>query len=274
MNNFQFDLKTLWKLLNLAWILPLFGIILVNLGNINFDKLGPFGDFIAGSTVPILTFVSFLAIVITLTMQKEQLEMQREELRNSIDEMQATRKEFEEQNKTLSKQRFDNTYFQMISLHNNIVSSLYFNGQNPKTGRSALPRYYHELKSQYQILQMQQEFNGKDEISRIRMTFAKFLEKYEGELGHYFRNLHHTLKFLDESDIDDKETYIGIIKAQLSSHEQALILYYSLTILAYDFLMLIKKYNLLQNLNPNTLILDTHFEEVYKEMIEDINMHN
>jgi hypothetical protein len=274
LNKFRFDLETLWKLLHLVWISPLLGFLVVHGAGKNFDKLGPYGDFIAGTTVPILTFVSFLAVVITLRMQRDQLEMQRKELQNSIEEMKATRKEFEEQNVTLSKQRFDNTFFQMINLHNNIVNSIFTGGQHAKTGRPAVTQYYLWYKTTYTSMLANYDFNGKDEITRIRMAFHSFFETYEGELSHYFKNLYETIKFLDESDLETKETYVGIIKAQLSPHEQALILYYSLSIPGYNFLTYLKKFNLLSDLNPKILILETHFDEVFKQAIDSIGAND
>ncbi len=255
MSRFQFDLNTLWKLLHLVYIVPGIGIILVILfGRTEFDKLGPYGDFIAGSTVPILTFISFLAVVITLRMQKEQLEMQREELRNSIEEMQETRKEFIEQNKTMRIQRFENTFFQMVSLHNEIVDSV--TTHDGRKGRNAFYRIFDDLCIQYDF--KKPAINLFDELDIIRDAYNALLKDYEDQLGHYYRNLYRIVKFIDESDIDDKNVYIEIIKAQLSSYELALLLYYGLSSSGTDFLHYIKNYNLLENLSKNRIINISH----------------
>lgn len=270
MNNFKFDLKTLWILLNLVWIVPFIGYLIVIVGDKNFDKLGPFGDFVAGTTVPTLTFISFLAVVITLRMQKDQLEMQREELKNSIEEMKETRKEFIEQNKTLSSQRFESTFFQMVNLHNEIVKSLSY--QSPSgivTGRAAFPFFYDDLIYFYKRVLMQEEIEGKDELTKTRMAYQKFFGTQENQLGHYFRNLYRIVKFINESEIENKKTYVGIIKAQLSSNELALLLYNGLSIEGYKFLPIMYKYSLLDNLNGDLLILKSTHLELFKELAEE-----
>jgi hypothetical protein len=251
------------------------GIVLIYCFNIDFQLLGPFGDFVAGTTVPILTLISFLAIVATLLMQQEQikiqsdqLEIQTIELKNSIAEMKETRKEFEEQNKTLSIQRFENTFFQMISLHNQIVESLHYkdNYTNEK-GRSSFSHFFIRYRDKFNDVNISIYHKSKEEIVKIRYSYVKFFEVYDDQLGHYFRNLFRIIKFIDETNIIDeheKKRYTGIIRAQLSSTELALLLYNALNIKGTSFIPLIRKYNLLDNLNTNSLVKKEHFE-IYKQ---------
>jgi hypothetical protein len=272
MRRFSLDLETLWMCLKFVWVIPLLGIILVFGADIKFNELGPFGDFIAGTTVPLLTLVSFLAIVVTLRMQKEQLEMQRQELQNSIEEMRATRREFEEQNKTMAIQRFETTFFNMVNLHNEIVKSMVVNeGYGEIGGRKVFSALCRVLSDEYSLLLHTHRFNGKPEIERIRMAYNEFFESRESILGHYFRNLYRIVKFVDEFDrlsFKEKKTYIGIIKAQLSSDELVLLFYNSLSTQGTKFLPLIRKYNLLDNLNQQSLILASHYK-VFQEYDEE-----
>lgn len=78
------EFNKLWWILGFIWILPAAGIIFVLVINIDFSSLGPFGDFIAGTTVPLLTFISFLAIVITLKLQREQIDNQRRDFQEQL----------------------------------------------------------------------------------------------------------------------------------------------------------------------------------------------
>lgn len=262
------ELKTLWYLLFFIWVLPCLGIYLVFVKDVSFAELGPYGDFAAGTLVPFLTFISFLAVVITLRLQRQQLEIQSQELRNSIEEMKATRKEFEIQNTTLTVQRFENTFFQMVSLHNNIVDSLESMGENKKNGRAAFMPMYTALRSRYTSKLKDREFENNEELVRIRKAYVDFFDLYEHQVGHYFRNLYRIVKFIDESEIlsfEEKKTYIGVIKAQLSTYELVLLFYNSLSIIGSKFLPLIEEYNLLDNLNENLLInKDTH-KEIYRQ---------
>lgn len=80
---FSYDLKTL--LICFCCFIPIpliLGLFLVYKG-IDFQKLGPYGDFFAGSTVPVLTLVSFLAIIVTLRQQQDQLELQKKEFNDT-----------------------------------------------------------------------------------------------------------------------------------------------------------------------------------------------
>jgi hypothetical protein len=246
-------MKWAWTIVKNMWVLPVMGFFLVDGLKLDFNQLGPFGDFIAGTIVPVLTFASFLMVVATLGLQREQLEIQSRELRNSIEEMQSTRKEFEEQNETMAVQRFENTFFQMVNLHNQIVSSMHVGGQNAKTGKNAFYFLYRTLKS---------TVYGSN-IKELRENYEEYYNTYENQLGHYFRNLYRIIKFIDETSIlryEDKKTYIGIIKAQLSSSELALLLYNGLSVNGTKFLPLMHEYNLLDNLNHEYLIKAAHYK--------------
>jgi Putative phage abortive infection protein len=267
----ELEMKRAWRIVKSFWILPVLGIILIKTIGIDFAQLGPFGDFVAGTIVPILTFASFLMVVATLGMQREQLEMQSTELRNSIEEMKTTRKEFEEQNKTMAVQRFENTFFQMVNLHNQIVSSMQINGQYPKTGKNVFPFIFEFLKHSYNRKRERDLFTGTELIDWIRESYEEFFNSYENQLGHYFRNLYRIVKFIDEVkllDYEEKKTYIGIIKAQLSSSELSLLLYNGLSDHGTNFFPLIKKYNLLDNLNQNLLINPMHYKVFQDHKVE------
>ncbi|OIK03929.1 putative phage abortive infection protein [Bacillus sp. MUM 13] len=260
-NFFIPELKIVWSWVRFLWVLPLLGIILVNshIKWLDFTQLGPFGDFASGTLVPTLTFVSFLALLVTLRMQKEQLDIQKEE-------MQATRQEFIEQNKTLSIQRFENTFFQMVNLHHDIINSIVYDRIDNISGRASFQHLYDTFKKMYlRNMDKDFEFRGKTDLSKIRITYKPIYESNEDKLGHYFRNLYRILKFIDETDMsilnsEDKKNYIGIIRAQLSSYELGLIFYNSLSILGHNSLLLADKYNLFDNLNTSILISPTHKE--------------
>lgn len=57
------------------------------------DYWGQFGDFIGGTLNPILSFLTLMAIVLTVVLQHKQLEMSRAELDISRMELEATREE-------------------------------------------------------------------------------------------------------------------------------------------------------------------------------------
>jgi len=113
----------------------------------------------------------------------------------------------------------------------------------------------------------------------------KFLKYYEGHqfrLGHYFRHLYQTVKFINAQESLDyftKYEYIKTLRAQLSTYEQAVLFINSLSELGkaweispeinnkltsyskFDF-DLITKYNLIKNL-PGDSIYGIHFKAFY-----------
>lgn len=56
---------------------------------------GQFGDFVGGTVNPILSFLTLIALVLTVVLQIRQLDLAREELNNSKAELESTRKELE-----------------------------------------------------------------------------------------------------------------------------------------------------------------------------------
>ncbi len=77
---------------------------------------GVFGDKF-GAINALFSGLAFAGIIFTIFLQKRELTLQREELED-------TRNEFIQQNDTLKKQRFENTFFQLLRLHNDIVDKL------------------------------------------------------------------------------------------------------------------------------------------------------
>lgn len=85
MNKFLFNKKTLYISLALVPLSFVIGLGIVKKWGFDFTLLGPYGDFFAGTTVPILTFISFLAVIITINQQQEQLKTQKQEIQKNID---------------------------------------------------------------------------------------------------------------------------------------------------------------------------------------------
>ncbi|MFF2287276.1 hypothetical protein [Peribacillus butanolivorans] len=86
-DKFLFNKRTLYLSLILVPLSLIIGIGIIKKWGINFADLGPYGDFLAGTTVPILTFISFLALVMTLNLQKEQIDNQRKEFKENRDQI-------------------------------------------------------------------------------------------------------------------------------------------------------------------------------------------
>lgn len=104
-----------------------------------FAGLGTVGDFFGGTTVGLLSLASLMFVTAAMFMQKEELKLQRGEVT-------ATRKEYEITNRTMKKQSFDSTFFNMITLHHNILNEITF--KNGK-GRHAIELMFKEFSKYY-----------------------------------------------------------------------------------------------------------------------------
>jgi hypothetical protein len=123
---------------------------------------------------------------------------------------------------------------------------------------------------------------GEESVKDHAKNAKKFpyvpFEGHQSRLGHYFRHLYQTVKYVDQQIINiNKYEYTKTIRAQLSNHEQALLLINSLTPIGsawWDDNFIIK-YRLVKNIpfsffDPN-LELDIkslNFEGKYFEFEE------
>lgn len=89
-------------------------------------------------------------------------------------------------------------------------------------------------------------------------------------LGHYFRHLWLTVKYLDKQDeevIKDKYEYIKIFRAQISNYEQLLLHYNAITDLGNVWIKegLLEKYKLTKNIPVPMAYFGPSLNELYKD---------
>jgi hypothetical protein len=94
------------------------------------DWRGTFGDQF-GAVNALFSGLAFAGLIYTIILQRRDLELQRNDLKLQREELALSRKEmeeqtaeFEKQNKTLKIQRFENTFFNMLSQFQEVVNSL------------------------------------------------------------------------------------------------------------------------------------------------------
>jgi len=187
---------------------------------------GQFGDMF-GSINALFSGLAFVGVIVAILLQKEELEEQRNELRE-------TRKEFKIQNETLKQQRFENTFFNMLNLHSEIVNtttykqdrSIYGRDARTEEGRLAFTLMLNEL-----IEKLNSASGAVDQHSRevIEIVVEEKLENLQLYLAHYFRNLYGIFKMIHNADFTDeqKKTYGKMVRSQLSDQELGLLYYNS-----------------------------------------------
>jgi hypothetical protein len=83
-----------------------------------------------------------------------------------------------------------------------------------------------------------------------KLAYVPF-EGHQSRLGHYYRHLYQAIRYVDQQTITfDKYQYVKTIRAQLSNHEQALLLLNSLTPIGRNWWSqgYILRYRMVQNL--------------------------
>lgn len=228
---------------------------------------GTLGDMF-GTVNSLFSGLALAGIILTILLQRKELKLQREELSD-------TREEFKTQNETLKLQRFENTFFNLLNLHHQIVSGIdyrYYKSFGPFkrneekeiviiNGRDVFKYFYNEMK---------------DRLSYEDYT-KHYLNAYENvqtDFGHYFRNLYRMIKLVDETNFTQNHTnelkkeefkiryqYICIIRSQISDYELLWLFYNCLSNNGIDkFKPLIEKYSFFKNLPRNLISNETHID--------------
>ncbi len=259
-----------------AWSFVIMGFLVGIIGLCLFIKRGPteynlnlIGDFYGGSVASIWSLAGLFFIYVAFLGQRQQLLNQQLEIMYSQVEIKYTRFELEgqkremiEQNQTLRHQRFENTFFQLLKNHQDILNGIdLLRGEKEAIrGRDCFKTFYNRFQSR---------IVGKKDLETVLSIYMRFYHDYQADLGHYFRNLYHILKFIKlsiEISEEDKFKYACLLRALLSSYELTLLFYNGLGEYGKDYFKpLIEDFSFLKNLDKNLLINEFHID-AYKEL--------
>lgn len=226
--------KVLFKVLSFA-VLSAGLLLIVNLVLITFtERGGVFGDFLGGVLNPILTFFTLFGLIATIVIQRQELRLARHEYEKTAD--------------ALSTQAIETTFFNILDLHHKIVDNLKVDLED-LSYRSEAEKALKGITASF--INSQLGVSGSSKKSKVegRAVFEEILaflsieaktpdealERYKNIqkhhnhiLGHYFRNLYQALKIIDGYEENkltygEKRKYSGILRAQLSTKELALL---------------------------------------------------
>jgi hypothetical protein len=240
-------------------ILTVYGIAVYNLSDTS--NLGTFGDFVGGVVNPILTFLTFVGLLMTIVLQQKAAA--------SADlAAQKTEATLSEQLVSQKRQSFEATFFQMLTLHNTIVNSMDIKRvSNPGFldlhGRDCFKFFHNELLTYYNL----HTGGARSELENIQIAFRSLWQERQQDLGHYFRYLYNIIRFTDEANVDHR--YMKLLRAQLSDYELVIILYNSLTDAGQNFRRYIDKYDLMDNLSRDLLFDPGHEELLEKGALKE-----
>ena len=205
-------------------------------------RLGTFGDSF-GALNTLFSGLAFSGIIVSIVLQSRELKETRKEL-------QGQKEQFQIQNESLKRQVFENTFFQMLHLHNDITSTIstkvgLFANEREVRGRAAISALFKKFVNQEHHFM----FPGLQKPLTRKADYELFHQAEHDQIGHYFRHIYQILKFVDESSIDNKPLYANLLRAQLSSDELALLFFNCISDLGSKrFKLLVERYSLLEHL--------------------------
>ncbi|WP_312593936.1 putative phage abortive infection protein [Comamonas terrigena] len=200
---------------------------------------GPLGDLFNGLVTPVLTFLTFCGLLITILIQNAQmkstlkeLELNRKEMENSTKALQAQVKSSEEQVKSSQEQvknsqaqKFDSNFYSMLQLHSDVAEKL-----NKNTNV------------------INEEFR---EINLKSYEWSEF--KNPNELRSFFLINYQILKFIRKNEDDETiskseaKQYSNIVRAMLNDELYGLIFFNCSDKRFKKYKNLIEYYNFLEH---------------------------
>lgn len=269
--------QLLWLRNNLlcVMIVMVLALFLANLCLIFFfdkEQRGTFGDQF-GAVNALFSGLAFAGLIYTIILQRHDLKLQRRDLHYQRRELELTRKEmeeqtaeFEKQNETLKIQRFENTFFNMLSQFQEVVNCLsvtaQVKGENVDLeGREVFQTLFERATIYIPNPQRDDEFVGVRGMKAVleRHGLEGYMNSEEPTLfDHYFRLLYRILKFVRTSPLitrfEDEYEYTSILRATLSRYELVWLYYNGLTYGKNKLKPLIERYAMLKNLRNDLLV--------------------
>ncbi len=261
-----------WQLLvlPLTLIAPLLTLFLAKYygdGEFDIAKAGPVGDWLSGSTVPFLTFATFIVAIAAFNSSRTQLDIVREGTKqqneHSEHQLKLAQESVNQQKISFGIQRFESTFFLLIDE---------LKKMNEVENRSLISEAYEQFKRACYIEEEEQEKRIKimtresrqgKEIGELEI-YREMYNRYYDSLDRvdyppdYFQIQSYVWKVLglvikNKSILDDPDFYIDFIQIHVDERTVLLMLYRSLQTISvegggYDLLkhsgiMEILKYN-------------------------------
>lgn len=261
------------------------------------EERGQFGDMF-GAVNALFSGLAFAGLIITLILQRQELGLQREELEQTREELKNQRAEFEKENETLKYQRFENLFYNMLNLQQEIVTGLRFDYEEEEpisytnTPEFSIHRDSRRVKHsvvgrevfRFTFEEVDLGLSARDSFgNRIQHEgYRLFLNKngyvsYDKtwiptRFDHYFRHLYKIIQFVDsqEFSFDEAYKYTSMLRGTLSRYELVWIYYNALNPSFDKFKKLIEKYCLLKSLREDLLTRSLETERYYEGLGIDL----
>jgi hypothetical protein len=202
----------------------------------DFTTRGQFGDMF-GVVNSLFSGLAFGGIIYTILLQREELKAQREELK-------LTKQEFITQNETLRLQRFENTFFNLLDVHNKIVASLKYTYHTlsgdrfESEGREIFNDAILSLSQTTELMGNPKKYSIED-FNKQSQVYKNILSRSNSLSGltYYFQSLVSILEFVSNTsllsekenvykDKENREFYFQLLTSSQSITEKSIIFYH------------------------------------------------
>lgn len=237
-----------------------------------FDRLGERGTFgdMFGAVNALFTGLAFAFVVYGLAVQRHEVKLLSEELQGTKRLAEEQQKLAEVQISAQQKQQFEVTFFNLLRVFNDLVTSMDLRRRNDKnavvaTGRDVFPIILDDFRDKAQIrLRGMYPSQEQDALNLIEAYEATY-QQYRSDLGHYFRTLYNLFRYIDEASVENKRTYSNLIRAQISDDEAVVIFLNGLSSLGKEhFKPYLEKYSVLKSVDRNTELVRIAIEDAEK----------
>lgn len=244
-------IESAWVFVGLVVLVVVIGCLLWWRIVVAYPSLPDRADFgnLFGGINTLFAALAFAALTYTLILQQRALALQRGQLSEQ-------QRDLDAQSARLDRQSFESMLVQLLGFHHAITRDVEVRiGAANFHGRTALRALADELNGH---VAAESEIEHRPAIDVVQKAYSDFHRRYRGVLDHYFRNLYHTVKFVDASGMGDARRYTSLIRAQLSPPELLLLFYNCLTPFGEKFRPLVQKYALLEQLTNDELRISSH----------------
>ena len=287
--------KSIWTIENFSFALITIGILIAistfflfiigeefstSSNPIKADKFAQYGDTVGGVVGSLWALAGVLLFYAAFRKQIEALEDQKEatqitqkaiklqsqELRLQRTELAETREVFKEQSMTLKIQQFENTFFSMLGVYNQIISGMdiivtkkFSTGKKSETKSMSIFNRDDTTREEFQ--HMQEIHSGKDFFKHLHYNirdqitlhprkrkdiFEYYYDEFDIDFEGYYSLMYQILIRIDNCPFDNKQEYLDILASQISSKERELITYFEKAErLDVELLALLKKYKII-----------------------------
>ena len=214
------------------------------------ENKGEFGDTF-GALNALFAGLAFAGVIYAILLQQKELALQRKALEATEVEIRGQKEQLQAQNQTLQKQNFESSFFQLLTMHSEIVNSLAIKNID-SSGRQCFDWIIENLRPRPKM---------------VEGDYNEVFSQYQPYVSHYFRHLYHIIKFIDDSihfpkEFEEKKRYTDFVRAQLSNNELSLLFYLGLSDPGTEFKGLVEKYALFENI-PSKVLIDEEPRKLY-----------